>query len=79
MLLAPATYKCLCILSGHGSVADAFAAARAAPPRVWCPVVKMESGRRLVILSDDPEHPDRYTRMPGPTRMALEGGRFLPA
>ena len=78
MLIAPATYKCLCILSGHGSVADAFAAARASPPRVWCPVVKMESGRRLVILSDDHEHPDGYARMPGPTRMALEGGRFLP-
>jgi hypothetical protein len=42
-------------------------------------VVKQEGGRRYVILSDDPEHPARYERMPGPTRMVFNNGRFLPA
>lgn len=79
LLLAPATYKCLAVLAQHASVAQAFAAARASPPRLWCPVVRMESGRRVLYFSDDPEHPDRYERMPGPTRMVFEGGRYLPA
>jgi 8-oxo-dGTP pyrophosphatase MutT (NUDIX family) len=79
MMIAPATYKCLCALAEYRDVAQALAAARASPPRVWCPVVKQEHGRRFVILSDDPQHPDHYQRMPGPTRMVFEGGRFLPA
>lgn len=77
MLVAPATCKCLAVLAQYASLAEAFAAARASPPRVWCPEVRMEGGRRLVILSDDPEHPAGYERMPGPTRMAFEGGRFV--
>ena len=79
MMIAPATYKCLAVLATYRTVAEAFAAARAAPPRAWCPVVRNEDGRRLVILSDDPDHPDRFPRMAGPTRMVFEGGRFLPA
>jgi len=79
MLLAPATYKCLAVLATYRSVAEAFAAARANPLRIWCPIVREEQGRRLVILPDDPDHPDRFPRMPGPTRMVFEGGRFLPA
>ena len=79
MMIAPATYKCLAVLATYGTVAEAFAAARAAPPRAWCPVVRNEGGRRLVILSDDPDHPDRFPRMAGPTRMVFDGGRFLPA
>ena len=79
MMIAPATYKCLAVLATYRTVAEAFAAARAAPPRVWCPVVRNEDGRRLVILSDDPDHPERFPRMPGPTRMVFDGGRFLPA
>ena len=78
MLVAPATFKCLAVLAQHGNVDAAFAAARAQTARTWCPVIRNEAGRRLVILSDDPEHPDRYARMPGPTRMAFEGGRFVP-
>jgi 8-oxo-dGTP pyrophosphatase MutT (NUDIX family) len=61
---------------GRGSIRRG---ARAAPPRAWCPVVRNEDGRRLVILSDDPDHPDRFPRMAGPTRMVFDGGRFLPA
>jgi 8-oxo-dGTP pyrophosphatase MutT (NUDIX family) len=79
MMIAPATYKCLAVLATYRTVAEAFAAARATPPRAWCPVVRNEDGRRLVILSDDPDHPDRFPRMAGPTRMVFEGGRFLPA
>ena len=79
MMIAPATYKCLAVLATYRTVAEAFAAARAAPPRTWCPVVRNEDGRRLVILSDDPDHPDRFPRMAGPTRMVFDGGRFLPA
>ena len=79
MMIAPATYKCLAVLATYRTVAEAFAAARAAPPRAWCPVVRNEGGRRLVILSDDPDHPDRFPRMAGPTRMVFDGGRFLPA
>jgi len=79
MMIAPATYKCLAVLATYRTVAEAFAAARAAPPRAWCPVVRTEDGRRLVILSDDPDHPDRFPRMAGPTRMVFDGGRFLPA
>jgi 8-oxo-dGTP pyrophosphatase MutT (NUDIX family) len=79
MMIAPATYKCLAVLATYRTVAEAFAAARAAPPRAWCPVVRNEDGRRLVILSDDAEHPDRFPRMAGPTRMVFDGGRFLPA
>ena len=79
MMIAPATYKCLAVLATYRTVAEAFAAARAAPPRAWCPVVRNEDGRRLVILSDDPDHPDRFPRMAGPTRMVFDGGRFLPA
>ena len=79
MMIAPATYKCLAVLATYRTVAEAFAAARAAPPRAWCPVVRNEDGRRLVILSDDPDHPERFPRMPGPTRMVFDGGRFLPA
>ena len=79
MMIAPATYKCLAVLATYRTVAEAFAAARAAPPRAWCPVVRNEDGRRLVILSDDPDHPDRFPRMAGPTRMVFEGGRFVPA
>jgi 8-oxo-dGTP pyrophosphatase MutT (NUDIX family) len=79
MMIAPATYKCLAVLATYRTVAEAFAAAHAAPPRAWCPVVRNEDGRRLVILSDDPDHPDRFPRMPGPTRMVFDGGRFLPA
>lgn len=79
MMIAPATYKCLAVLATYRTVADAFAAARNHPPRIWCPVVRMEEGRRLIILSDDPQHPDRYAPMPGPSRMVFEGGRFVPA
>ena len=79
MMIAPATYKCLAVLATYRTVAEAFAAARAAPPRAWCPVVRNEEGKRLIILSDDPEHPDRFPRMAGPTRMVFDGGRFLPA
>ena len=78
MMIAPATYKCLAVLASYSSVAEAFAAARADPPRIWCPVVGMAEGRRLIILSDDPEHPDRFARLPGPTRMVFDAGRFLP-
>jgi len=79
ILVAPATYKCLAVLATYASLREAFAAARADPPRTWCPVVRMEDGKRLILLSDDPEHPDRFARMPGPTRMVFDGGRFLPA
>jgi 8-oxo-dGTP pyrophosphatase MutT (NUDIX family) len=79
MMIAPATYKCLAVLATYRTIAEAFAAARAVPPRIWCPVVRAEAGRRLIILSDDPDHPDRYARMPGPTRMVFADGRFLPA
>ena len=79
MMIAPATYKCLAVLASYRTIAQAFAAARADPPRVWCPVVRMEEGRRLIILSDDPAHPDRYAPMPGPSRMVFTDGRFLPA
>ena len=79
MVVAPATYKCLAVLATYASLRDAFADARAHPPRTWCPVVRMEDGKRLILLSDDPEHPDRFARMPGPTRMFFDGGRFLPA
>jgi len=79
MMIAPATYKCLAVLATYRTIAEAFAAARADPPRIWCPVVRAEAGRRLIILSDDPDHPDRYARMPGPTRMVFADGRFLPA
>ena len=79
MMIAPATYKCLAVLATYRRIDEAFAAARAHPPRVWCPVVRAEEGRRMIILSDDPQHPDRYARMPGPTRMVFADGRFLPA
>jgi 8-oxo-dGTP pyrophosphatase MutT (NUDIX family) len=79
MMIAPATYKCLAVLASYRTIGEAFAAARADPPRIWCPVVRMEEGRRLIILSDDPGHPDQYARMPGPTRMVFADGRFLPA
>ena len=79
MMIAPATYKCLAVLASYRTIAEAFAAARAEPPRIWCPVVRMVDGRRLIILSDDPEHPDRYAPMPGPSRMVFAEGRFLPA
>lgn len=79
MLIAPATYKCLSVLARYRSVAEGIAAARTSSPRVWCPIVQTEGGRRFVILSDDGEHPDRYERMPGPTRLVFDGGRFLPA
>lgn len=79
MLVAPATYKCLAVLATYRDLNEAFTAARADPVRTWCPVVRMEEGKRLIILSDDPEHPDRFARMPGPTRMVFDGGRFLPA
>jgi hypothetical protein len=79
MMIAPATYKCLAVLATYRTIAEAFAAARADPPRAWCPEVRNESGKRIVILPDDPDHPDRFPRMPGPTRMVFEGGRFLPA
>jgi len=79
MMIAPATYKCLAVLASYRTIAEAFAAARAEPPRIWCPVVRMVEGKRLIILSDDPEHPDQYARMPGPSRMVFAGGRFLPA
>jgi 8-oxo-dGTP pyrophosphatase MutT (NUDIX family) len=78
MMIAPATYKCLAVLASYRTIAEAFAAARTDPPRVWCPVVRMVEGKRVIILSDDPDHPDRYERMPGPTRMVFDGGRFLP-
>lgn len=77
MLLAPATFKCLAVLAQYATLAQAFAAARASAPRVWCPEIRMDGGRRLVIFPDDPEHPAGYERMPGPTRMAFEGGRFV--
>jgi 8-oxo-dGTP pyrophosphatase MutT (NUDIX family) len=79
MMIAPATYKCLAVLATYRNLEEAFAKARADPPRTWCPVVRMEDGKRLILLSDDPEHPDRFARMPGPTRMVFDGGRFLPA
>ena len=79
MMVAPATYKCLAVLATYRTIAEAFSAAHADPPRAWCPVVRNEEGKRLIILSDDPDHPDRFARMPGPTRMVFEGGRFLPA
>jgi len=79
MMIAPATYKCLAVLASYRTIAEAFAAARAEPPRIWCPVVRMVEGKRLIILSDDPEHPDQYARMPGPSRMVFAEGRFLPA
>ena len=78
MMVAPATYKCLAVLATYRTVAEAFSAARAEAPRAWCPVVRSEEGKRLVILSDDPDHPDRFPRMAGPTRMVFEAGRFLP-
>ena len=77
MLLAPATCKCLAVLAQHRTLSQAFAAARASPPRLWCPEVRMDGDRRLVIFPDDPEHPAGYPRMPGPTRMAFENGRFI--
>jgi 8-oxo-dGTP pyrophosphatase MutT (NUDIX family) len=79
MLVAPATYKCLAVLATYRDLNEAFTAARRDPPRTWCPVVRMENGKRLILLSDDAEHPDRFARMPGPTRMVFDGGRFLPA
>ena len=79
MMIAPATYKCLAVLATYRTVADAFASARANPPRIWCPTILAKDGKRIVILSDDPEHPERYARMPGPTRMVFADGRFLPA
>lgn len=79
MMVAPATYKCLAVLATYRNLAEAFGAARTDPLRTWCPVVRMEQGKRLILLSDDPEHPDRFPRMPGPTRMVFDGGRFLPA
>jgi len=79
MMIAPATYKCLAVLATYRTLADAFASARANPPRIWCPTILARDGKRFVILSDDPEHPDRYARMPGPTRMVFAEGRFLPA
>jgi 8-oxo-dGTP pyrophosphatase MutT (NUDIX family) len=78
MMIAPATYKCLAVLATYRTVADAFASARANPPRIWCPTILARDGKRIVILSDDAEHPDRYARMPGPTRMVFAEGRFLP-
>ena len=79
MLVAPATYKCLAVLATYRNLAEAFEAARKDPPRTWCPVVRMEEGKRLILLSDDPEHPDCFGRMPGPTRMLFDGGRFVAA
>jgi len=78
MMIAPATYKCLAVLASYRAIEDAFASARADPPRAWCPEVRNEGGKRLVILPDDPDHPDRFARMPGPTRMVFDAGRFLP-
>jgi len=78
MMVAPATYKCLAVLATYRNVGEAFAAARADPPRTWCPVMRTQEGKRLILLSDDPEHPDSFPRMPGPTRMLFESGRFLP-
>jgi 8-oxo-dGTP pyrophosphatase MutT (NUDIX family) len=79
MLVAPATYKCLAVLATYASLREALSAARVDPVRTWCPEVRMEDGKRLILLSDDPEHPEHFPRMPGPTRMVFENGRFLPA
>jgi 8-oxo-dGTP pyrophosphatase MutT (NUDIX family) len=74
--LAPATAKCMDMLTGYATVEAALQAAAKRPPPVAMPIVWSEDGRAFISLPGDPRHP--LPDVLGGTfrRVLLEGGRY---
>jgi 8-oxo-dGTP pyrophosphatase MutT (NUDIX family) len=78
MQLAPATAKCIEMLTAFGSVAEALAAAAQRPPPVAKPHVwnDKESGRAYISLPGDPRHPQPDVLGGSIRRFQLSEGRY---
>lgn len=74
--LAPPTTRCLELLQGAGSFADARAIAETQSLLPVCPTFVPEDPPALA-LPGDPAHPIQERRVEGPTRFVLRDGRFV--
>jgi 8-oxo-dGTP pyrophosphatase MutT (NUDIX family) len=76
--MAPPQIMTLAHLSRFKSVAAAMAdAATRRPPVIRPQPIETEDGR-MICYPGDPQHPIAERAMPGPTRLLIRNGRFLP-
>lgn len=76
--LAPPTARTLRLLADAGSAAVFHARDRTPLPHVE-PVFTAVAGVPQLLLPGDPEHPVAAPALPGPCRLTLREGRWLPA
>lgn len=76
MQLAPATAKCMDMLTAYATVDAALEAAALRPPPVAMPLVWSEDGRAFISLPGDPRHPMADVLGGSIRRIQLEGGRY---
>lgn len=75
LVLVPPTLRNLELLARSTCAADALARAAAEPTPCVRPLMRVEDGRRVVILPGDPGHPSQGPRLtPGPTRLEQVDG-----
>lgn len=75
--LAPPTERTLRLLSDAGA-AEPFLRTCAPPLPHVEPVFAMPGGAPCLLLPGDPEHPVRTPALPGPVRLTLRDGRWIP-
>lgn len=78
LTLIPPQLMGLAHLSRHASVASAWAEAAQRPPPCIEPHLFEHEGQRAMCYPGDALHPVRERALPGPTRLKLAGGRFVP-
>jgi 8-oxo-dGTP pyrophosphatase MutT (NUDIX family) len=75
---APPQVMTLAHLSRFASVADALAHGQTRTPPTIHPFSIDTPAGRVICYPGDPQHPESARAMPGPTRLMVRDGRFLP-
>lgn len=78
IFMAPPTVRTLEALCEFDSAAAALKDAASRPPPLVRPIFELRDGEPTLFFPGDPEHPDDGPRVPGPTRMVLDAGRWRP-
>lgn len=78
MDMAPPQVMTLAHLSRVATVADALNLGASRTPPTIHPIALETPGGRVVCYPGDPEHPVSERAMPGPTRLLVREGRFIP-
>jgi 8-oxo-dGTP pyrophosphatase MutT (NUDIX family) len=76
--MAPPQIMSLAHLARYATALDAMQAARQQTPPCICPESFTEDGNVVLCYPGDPRHSSATRALPGPTRLTIRNGRFVP-